>query len=55
VLSPPRITRNLFAPLPQTSFSDEPPGQVYPEVRNVLAKLKAQQGIYENRRNSILK
>jgi B12-binding domain/radical SAM domain protein len=48
-----RIHAHLFAPLPQTPFSKEQPGRIDPAVMNALEKLKAQQGIYENRRNTI--
>jgi B12-binding domain/radical SAM domain protein len=48
-----RIHAHLFAPLPQTPFAKEKPGQIDPEVMRVLEKLKAQRGVYENARNTI--
>jgi B12-binding domain/radical SAM domain protein len=48
-----RIHAHLFAPLPQTPFSKEQPGRIDPAVMYALEKLKARQGIYENRRNTI--
>jgi B12-binding domain/radical SAM domain protein len=48
-----RIHAHLFAPLPQTPFSKEQPGRIDPAVIQALEKLKAQQGVYENSRNTI--
>jgi B12-binding domain/radical SAM domain protein len=48
-----RIHAHLFAPLPQTPFAKEQPGQVDPEVMRVLEKLKARRGVYENARNTV--
>jgi B12-binding domain/radical SAM domain protein len=43
-----RIHPHLFAPLPQTVFAKEPPGNVDPFFLNALEELKNQQGLYEN-------
>lgn len=46
-----RIHPHIFAPLPQTAFSKEPPGSIDPFFLNALEELKNQQGIYENPRS----
>jgi B12-binding domain/radical SAM domain protein len=48
-----RIHAHRFAPLPQTPFAKKPPGQVAPDILQILEKLKSQQGVYENHRNTI--
>jgi B12-binding domain/radical SAM domain protein len=48
-----RIHAHLFAPLPQTPFAKEPSRQIDPDMMRILEKLKAQQGVYENHRNTI--
>jgi B12-binding domain/radical SAM domain protein len=48
-----RIHAHLFAPLPQTPFANEAPGQVHPDIVNALEKLKSRQGVYENHRNTV--
>ena len=44
-----RIHPHLFAPLPQTPFSNERPGSVSPVYENALENFRAQRGIYETR------
>jgi B12-binding domain/radical SAM domain protein len=48
-----RIHAHLFAPLPQTPFAKESPGQVHPDIMTTLEKLKRRQGVYENHRNTV--
>ncbi len=48
-----RIHAHLFAPLPQTPFADEQPGKVNSDMLQILERLKTQQGVYENHRNTI--
>jgi B12-binding domain/radical SAM domain protein len=45
-----RIHPHAFAPLPQTAFSAEPPARISSAVARTIEELKAQQGIYVNRR-----
>jgi len=44
-----RIHPHLFAPLPQTPFSNEKPGSIAPIYRKALERYRSQQGIYETR------
>jgi B12-binding domain/radical SAM domain protein len=44
-----RIHPHIFAPLPQTDFSGEPPGNISPTVMRALERFKSQRGVYENR------
>jgi B12-binding domain/radical SAM domain protein len=43
-----RIHPHLFAPLPQTPFSGEPPGSLSPDFAQALETFRAQHGIYQN-------
>jgi radical SAM superfamily enzyme YgiQ (UPF0313 family) len=45
-----RIHPHAFTPLPQTGFSAEPPGRISAAVLQAIEELKAQKGIYVNRR-----
>jgi len=42
-----RIHPHLFAPLPQTPFSNEKPGTIAPVFRKAIERFRSQQGIYE--------
>ncbi|MDM7997097.1 MAG: TIGR04013 family B12-binding domain/radical SAM domain-containing protein [Acidobacteriota bacterium] len=44
-----RIHPHLFAPLPQTPFSNERPGSIAPVYRKAIERFRSQQGIYETR------
>jgi len=41
-----RIHPHIFAPLPQTAFSDQPPGDLSPEAQDALRKFRNRRGIY---------
>jgi B12-binding domain/radical SAM domain protein len=41
-----RIHSHIFAPLPQTPFSQEQPGQISPAVKQTLKRLEGKRGIY---------
>ncbi len=43
-----RIHPHIFAPLPQTAFSNELPGRLSPTILRALEQFKAQRGVYEN-------
>jgi len=43
-----RVHPHLFAPLPQTAFAREQPGNVSPLVAQAVEEFRAQQKIYEN-------
>jgi B12-binding domain/radical SAM domain protein len=43
-----RIHPHIFAPLPQTPFSGEPPGSLSPDFAQALEHFKSQNGIYQN-------
>lgn len=43
-----RIHVHPFAPLPQTAFAADPPGQISPDVLHALDELKQQRAIYGN-------
>jgi radical SAM superfamily enzyme YgiQ (UPF0313 family) len=45
-----RIHPHAFAPLPQTAFASEPPARLSPSVLRAIESLRAQKGIYVNRR-----
>ncbi len=45
-----RIHPHAFVPLPQTAFSSEPPARISPAVLGAIESLRAQKGIYVNRR-----
>jgi B12-binding domain/radical SAM domain protein len=45
-----RIHPHAFSPLPQTGFSAEPPARLSAAVLQAIDELKAQKGIYVNRR-----
>ncbi len=41
-----RVHPHIFAPLPQTPFSSEPPGSISPEAMEALDRFKSSLGIY---------
>jgi B12-binding domain/radical SAM domain protein len=41
-----RIHSHIFAPLPQTPFAKEQPGQISPAVKETLKRLEGKRGIY---------
>jgi B12-binding domain/radical SAM domain protein len=43
-----RIHPHIFAPLPQTPFSEEPPGSIAPDYAHALEHFKLRRGMYQN-------